>query len=413
VTSRERVLSALDFIEPDRVPIDLGGSIMSGIMAHALHRLRLHLGLEPHLVKIYEVFQMLGEMELDIVDRLGVDVLPVEPPAQFFGLRRENWKPLSLWDGTRVLVPGGFGVEISPEGDWLLHTGGDPAAPVEARMPKDGFYFDKPAQSESHFDYRPPALAELRRENHLSPQELDFLQARAEHLRRTTDKALFLGCWGKFGLPWVGSFTDFLVLSLTDQAYVKDMFAVRTETALLNMERVKACLGESIDILGLSSTDYGSQNSELFSPEQFEELYVPFFKVQNDWVHRNTHWKTWLHSCGSIARVLPLLVDSGLDILNPIQTSAAGMDPSWLKKKFGGKLVFWGGGVDTQRILPFGSPEEVVADVRDRLRILAPGGGFVFNPVHNIQQGTPPENIVAAFDTVRTNGVYPISLEGN
>ena len=203
MTSRERVRAALSFREPDRVPLDLGGSIMSGIMAHPLDRLRRHLGLEPRPVKVYEVFQMLGEVEADLVERLGIDVLPVEPPVQFFGLRREGWKPWRLWDGTEVLVPGQFAVEIDPEGSLLLHTAGDPSRPVEGRMPRNGFYFDMSALTESHYDYRPPPLEQVRREYRIEAEELEALQARAEHLRRTTDKALFLGCWDKLGLPWV------------------------------------------------------------------------------------------------------------------------------------------------------------------------------------------------------------------
>jgi hypothetical protein len=408
VTSRERVLKALSFQEPDRVPLDLGGSIMSGIMAHPLDRLRSHLGLEPRPVKVYEVFQMLGEVEADLVERLGIDVLPVEPPVQFFGLRREGWKPWRLWDGTEVLVPGQFAVETDPEGSLLLHTAGDPARPVEGRMPRNGYYFDMPALTESHPDYRPPPLEQVRREYRIAAEELEALQARAEHLRRTTDKALFLGCWDKLGLPWVGSIPDFLVLMLTDKAYVKELFAARTETALANLERLKRYLGENIDILGLDGTDYGSQNAELFSPELFAELYVPHFKIQTGWVHRHTAWKTWLHTCGSVTRILPLLVEAGVDILNPVQTSAAGMDPAWLKERFGARIAFWGGGVDTQRTLPFAGPEEVAAEVRARLRIFAPGGGFVFNTIHNIQQGTPPQNIAAAYDTARIAGRYPI-----
>jgi hypothetical protein len=408
MTSRERVLMAVNFREPDRAPLDLGGSIMSGIMAHALDRLRRHLGLEPRPVRVYEVFQMLGEVEMDVVERLGIDVLPVEPPVQFFGLRREGWKPWRLWDGTDVLMPGQFDVEVSAAGDWLLHTGGDPSQPVEGRMPRGGFYFDMPALTASHYDYTPPPLDQVRQEYRLESPVLEFLACRAEHLRRTTDKALFLGCWDKLGLPWVGSIPDFLVLMLTDKPYVQELFAVRTETALANMEKLKSYLGDSIDILGLDGTDYGSQNAELFSPELFAELYVPFFKIQNDWVHRHTAWKTWLHTCGSVTRILPLLVEAGVDILNPVQTSAAGMDPAWLKRTFGGRIVFWGGGVDTQRTLPFATPEEVAAQVRERVRIFAPGGGFVFNTIHNIQQGTPPENILAAYDTARTAGAYPI-----
>ena len=129
---------------------------------------------------------------------------------------------------------------------------------------------------------------------------------------------------------------------------------------------------------------------------------------QNDWIHRNTPWKSWLHSCGSIAHIIPMLIESGVDILNPVQTSAAGMEPENLKSKYGRQIVFWGGGVDTQKTLPFGSVGDVVKQVEERTQIFGPGGGFVFNPVHNIQQGTPPENIAAAYDTARRCGTYPM-----
>ena len=407
MTSRERVLKALNFEEPDRVPMDLGGTIMTGIMAHALDRLREYLGCEKRPVKVFEVFQMLGEVEGDIVERLGVDVLPVELPVQFFGLRRERYKPWKLWDGTEVLVPGQFDVEIDSEGTYLLHDEGDRNKPVVGRMPKEGFYFDMLSMIELHSDFEPPSLDEVKKENHMDTEELEFLQARAEKLRKETDKALLLGCWGKLGLGSVGSIPDFLCLMALDPTYVKDLFAIRTETAIENMEKLKQYLGDSIDILGLDGADYGSQKGELFSPDWFAELFVPCLREQNDWVHTHTNWKTWQHSCGSIAKLLPMLVETHLDIINPVQCSAAGMDPGWLKDRFGQDLVFWGGAVDTQRTLPFGTTQDVIHEVTERINCFAPSGGFVFNPVHNIQHGTPPENIVAAFDTAMEVGKYP------
>jgi hypothetical protein len=408
MTSRERVRAALAHREPDRVPLDLGSNLTSGIMAHALDRLRRHLGLERRPVRVHEVFQMLGEVEMDVVERLGADILPVEPLVQFFGLRRENWKPWKLWDGTDVLVPGQFAVGVDGEGGWLLHTGGDPAKPVEGRMPRGGFYFDMPSLTETRPDWAPPQAAEVRGQNLLSTAELDHMQARAEHLFRSTDKALMLGAWDSTGLPWVGSIPDFLLLLLTDPRYIRDLFAARTEVAIRNLEALASRLGDTIDVIGLEGNDFGAQNAELISPQLFEELFVPFLRQQNDWVHAHTRWKTWYHCCGSITRILPMMIDCGVDVINPVQTSAAGMDPAWLKRSFGGKVVFWGGGVDTQRTLPFGTPEQVAAEVRERIRVLAPGGGYIFNPIHNIQQGTPPANIAAAYDTARAAGVYPV-----
>jgi hypothetical protein len=378
-------------------------------MAKPLDVLRKHLGLDDKPVKVYEVFQMLGEVEMDLMDRFDLDVLPVEPPIQFFGYRRENYKPWSLWDGTEVLVPGQFKVFPDEKGNLRIHKNGDPSDEVEARMPKDGFYFDMPSMIRTHFDYVPPPLKEIERENRIADADLEFLQARAERLRKETDKALLLGCWGKFGLPGVGSVSDFLMLLVTDKQYITDLFEIRTTTAIRNFERVKSYLGDSIDIIGLDGTDYGSQKAEMFSPDLFEELYVPYFQKQSDWVHENTNWKTWMHTCGSITNILPFLADIPIDIVNPVQTSASGMDPAWLKKTFGNSVCFWGGGIDTQSTFPFGTPQEVAAEVRERVSILAPGGGYIFNPIHNIQQGTPPENIVAAYDTARECGTYPIS----
>ena len=409
MTSRERVLKALNFEEPDRVPIDLGGTYMSGIMAHALDRLRRHLGYKEKPVKVCDVFQMLGEVEADIVERLGVDVLPVEPLVQLFGLRRERYKPWRLCDGTEVLVPGDFQVEVDSAGNYLLHEEGNIDTPVVGRMPKNGFYFDMLALTEMHSDFKPPTLSDIEKENHMDAESLEFTQARSEKLRKETDKALLLDCGSSVGLEWVGSIPDFLCLLALDPAYVKDLFAIRTDTAIKNMEKLKQCLGDSIDIFALDGGDYGSQRGELFAPDLFAELFVPFLREQNDWVHGHTNWKTWQHTCGSVAKLLPMLVETHIDIINPVQCSAAGMDPQCLKDRFGRDLVFWGGAVDTQKTLPFGTTDDVIDEVVERIRCFAPGGGFVFNPIHNIQQGTPPQNIVAAFDAAMKEGRYPIA----
>ena len=408
MTSRERVLAALNHEEPDRVPIDLGGTIMSGIMAHPLDRLRKYLKLEERAVRVYEVFQMLGQVEMDLVERLGIDVLPVEPLVQFFGLRREGYKPWRMFDGTAVEVPGQFTVEVDAAGDLLLHDEGDPSQPVVARMPREGYYFDMASMIDFHADFTPPDLAGVRDKATLSEDELEFVTARARWLRENTDKALVLGCWGYLGLGGVGSIPDFLCLLAADQSYVRELFEIRTEVAVENLKRLSARIGDDVDVVGIDGTDYGSQKAELFSPEWFGDLYVPFFRRQIEWIHENTPWKVWLHSCGSIPHILPHLVEAGLDIINPVQCSAQGMGAEWLKREFGGVLTFWGGGVDTQKTLPFGSPAEVREEVAERIRALAPGGGFVFNPIHNIQHSTPPENILAAFDTVRESGRYPL-----
>lgn len=402
MTSRERVIAAIERREPDRVPLDIGGTIMSGITVKALVNLRRALGLEDRLPKVYEVFQMLGEVEPDLVEALGIDVLPVEPSSLFFGLRREHYKPWTLFDGTRVLMPGQFNVDIDEHGGWLLHDEGDPAKPVVAAMPKDGLYFDFLGDQSMHMDFTPPPLAEIERAWRwpIPAERLDRLAAEAARLR-PTGKALLLGSWHDFGPAGVGNSADWMCLLASDPAYCARLMAIKAERDIERLEQLRAAVGDSIDILGVDGADFGTQRAEMFSPETFEQVHFPYYKAVIGWVRSHTSWKTWKHTCGAASGYIPFLIEAGLDCLNPVQCSAAGMDAARLKREFGSRLTFWGGGVDTQKTLPFGTPDEVYNEVRERIRIFAPGGGFVFNAIHNIQANSPPENLAALFKAFR------------
>lgn len=399
-TSRKRVLTTIEHKKPDRVPIDLGGTLVTGIMAQTLDQLRRCLGLQKRRVKVYDVFQMLGEVEMDVVEKLHVDVLPVETPAVWFNIKRENYKPWKLFDGTPVLVPGDFNVEIDDEGNWLLHDGGTPKKPIVAKMPRNGYYFDDLKLIGSSNELQRPSLNSLREEYLLTEDELEFMAKRASFLRKETDKALISGFWIKSGLGLIGSISDFLSLIALDKGYIREFLNKKQEIVLENLRLLWEALGENIDIVILEGFDFGGQNSELISPADFNELYLPYYKQQFGWVHENTTWKTFQHCCGSITKILPLLIDAGLDIINPVQTSAYGMDPTWLKQQFGDKITFWGGGVDTQRTLPFGTCDDVRNQVLERLNIFAKGGGYVFAAIHNIQLKTPIDNILAMFEAV-------------
>jgi uroporphyrinogen-III decarboxylase len=414
MNSRERVLTAINHQEPDRVPIDLGGSITSGIMAGTLVRLRRHLGLHGD-VKVYDAFQMLGEVASDLVERFDLDVLPVEPEAIFFEhLRNRDYKPWTLFDGTPVLMPGAFQVEVTPAGDWLLHEDGDPTKPVIGQMPKDGFYFDDRRITSTDPDFQPPSIESLQSSDwrRLTDEELSYLQEKANVLRRTTDKALIMTNWGKavLGPPMVGSLTEWLILMVTEPGYVQELMDLGTEIAIDNLKLYWEAIGEDIDIIHIDGYDYGTQNREMFSPALFERFHEPCYKVQCDWIHHNTPWKIAKHCCGSVPNLIEPMIRAGIDILNPVQTSAMGMDPQWLKDSFGERIVFWGAGADTQRIFPFGTPEDVRQDVAKRISSFGPGGGFVWAAIHNIQYDVPAENIVAAIEAVHEFGRYP--LEG-
>lgn len=405
MTSRERVIFAIEHREPDRVPVDLGGSIMSGIMAQALARLRGHNG-DPRPPRVYEVFQMLGELEPDEVEALGVDVLPVEPEILFFGLKRRDYRPWTLCDGTPVLMPGQFEVEDGGD-DWLLHQEGDPAQPVVGRMPKGGFYFDQVGDQALHLDFVPPPLEEMasRYRQPIDAVVLDFMAATAARLR-PTGKALFFGDWFDFGPAGVGNIADWLCVMASEPDYVDRLVELKIAGDIARMEQVKRAMGDDIDIFGVDGADYGTQRAELFSAEMFERFYHPYYVAICGWVRDNTRWKTFKHTCGAGRLFMPFFLAAGLDCINPVQCSAAGMAAAGLKRDFGAGITFWGGGVDTQRTLPFGTPDEVYAEVTERIRIFAPGGGFVFNPIHNVQANTPPENIAAMFLAVRDAGRY-------
>jgi uroporphyrinogen-III decarboxylase len=408
-TSRKRVLATIDHKEPDRVPIDLGGTLASGIMAVPLHHLYQRLGFKGKRVKVHDIFQMLGEVEMDLVKKLHIDVLPVEPPTLWFGIKRENYKPWKLFDGAPVLIPSDFNVEVDEEGNWLLHEGGNFKKPLVAKMPKDGYYFDFLGLTKISDKLQRPSLNKLREEYLLTEEEIEFMANRSSYLRKETDKALVAGLWVKGSLGTIGSLPDFLISIASDKGYVKEFLHKKQEIVMENLRLFWKALGENIDIVLLEGMDFGAQDSELISPVNFEELYLPHYREQFAWIHEHTTWKVLQHCCGSISKILPLLVDAGLDIINPVQTSAYGMNPKWLKEQIGDRITFWGGGVDTQKTLPFGTPEQVSKEVEERIKIFAPGGGFVFSTIHNIQYSVPVDNIIAAFTTAHDRGQYPIN----
>ena len=283
MTSRERVLMALDHREPDRVPLDLGGSFVTGIAATSLRRLRRHLGLECRTVKVFDTFQMLGEVEMDLVERFAIDCLPVEPPSMGMGLRNERWKPWVLMDGSEVLVPGDYEIDVTAEGDWLAYAGNDRSRPPTWRMPHGGYYFDTIGYGDFHMEWEPPAIESIRAQSRgwiVTDEVLGFLSDRARQLRASTDKALVLGTWGYTGLHYVGTLPDWWALLAADPGYVRELFDLCTEVALGNLELLWDAVGGNADLLTITGLDFGTQRSEWFSPEAFEELYMPGLRRQ-------------------------------------------------------------------------------------------------------------------------------------
>jgi len=424
MNSRERVQLALNHREPDRVPLDLGASAVTGMHVSSVYALRQALGLDTPgtPVRVVEPYQMLGEIAPDLIAALGVDVVGLGGEKTMFGFKNEGWKEWQTFDGTPVLVPTGFNTDPEPNGDILMYPEGDRTAPPSGRMPRGGWYFDTIVRQPPLDDQHLNVEDNLEEFGPITEAELAHLATQAERLYTQTDKAM-LGNFGgtSFGdialvpAPWlknpkgIRDIEEWYISTVSRRDYVYKVFERQCEIGLQNLQKIHRVVGERVTAVFITGTDFGTQRGPFISRQAYRDLYMPFHKMINDWVHRHTTWKTFIHSCGSVFALLPDFIEAGFDILNPVQCSAADMDPQQLKARFGDQLVFWGGGVDTQQTLPFGTPEQVRAEVRERIRILGRGGGFVFNTIHNVQAQTPAANLLALYEAVREYGQYPLT----
>ena len=318
-------------------------------------------------------------------------------------------------DGLQVLVPKDFNVTRDAAGNLYAYPQGDTSVPASGVMPKGGYYFDAIIRQPS----LPADDANLRLEDNLeeftevTQAELDFLAAQLPANRRSR-RALFgvvpgagLGDIACVPAPWlkhpkgIRDITEWYVSTATRREFLHRLFDRQTDIVLGNLEKIHRVVGEQMDVAWVCGADFGTQNSTFCSPQTFTELYQPYYRKVNGWIHHNTTWKTFKHCCGSITTLLDGFIASGFDIVNPVQWTAANMDMRMLKNRFGERIAFWGGGVDTQRTLPFGTPEQVRAEVIRACQLFTPGGGFVFNTVHNIQANTPLANVVAMLEAFR------------
>jgi hypothetical protein len=415
LTPRERILAACSHREPDQLPVDFGGGSQTGIHVSMVYKLRQALGLDrPGTpVKVVEVSQMLGEIAPDLQAALGADVVSLQGTGTLFGFRQLEFKEWRLADGTPVLVPRDFNIQYEPEGDLLQWPGSDRSVPPSARMPAGGHFFDAIIRQEP-LDETKLNVADNQEEFQLvSDAELEHYRRRAEQLYATTNRAVFCSFRGlTFGdiaqvpAPFlkrpkgIRDITEWYMSLATRPDYIKAVFEYQAEMALENLRRLHQAIGDRAAVIQTNGTDFGTQNGPFCSAATYRELYLPYQKRLNQWIHRHTQWKTFMHCCGGIAPLLDAIVEAEFDILNPVQCSAKGMEPRALKKHFGQQLVFWGGGVDTQKTLPFGTPQQVRDEVRERIEIFGQGGGFVFCTIHNVQANTPIENLLAMFEVV-------------
>ena len=407
MNSKERIVSTLRHIQTDKVAIDFGATATSGIHVLAVERLRNYYGLNRHPVKVIDPFQMLGEIEPDLQEVLGVDVIGVWGKNNIFGFANENWKEFNTLWGQRVLVPGNFNTRTGEEGDLFMFPQGDMSVPASGRMPKTGYFFDAIIRQQPINEEALNPEDNLEEFVYITDEELKYWEILTESSLKSGkgiianfggtslgDIALVPGLDMKYP-KGIRDVAEWYMSIIMRADYIHTVFAKQTDIALSNLKKIFKVVGNRVDAVEICGNDFGTQNSLFCSPETFEELYAPYFRKINDWVHENTTWKTFKHSCGAIVPLLNNFIDAGFDILNPVQINADGMDPKFLKENFGDRIVFWGGGVDTQKTLAFGSPSDVEKQVLSMCEIFSKNGGFVFNTVHNIQANVPVENITA------------------
>ena len=416
-TPRKRLDDTLNHRDPGKVVVDMGSTSVTGINANALAALRNALGLEKKPIKVYEPFQLLGMVEDDLRQVLGLCVAEVSNNYTLFGYENKNLKPWKLPSSLDVLVGEGFVTSKDKKtGYTYVHPQGNIKAPPSGRLPPSGFYFDNCFRTFREFDEdkyngRKDYIEDYKV---YTDEQLRTIENNCNNLFNNTD----LGIIGGGMLAGLGDYAfipgphipfpkgirrieDWICIHKTHPDYIHQVFSLQIEVALENARLFWQACGDKVQVIQISGTDFGTQRAPIMSNDTFREFYKPYYKQINSWIHQNTNWKTFFHCCGSIIDLMEEFHEAGVDILNPVQCSAAGMDPKILKEKWGDKFVFWGGGVNTQQTLPFGTPEEVRKEVLERCRIFSPGGGFVFNPTHNVQAKTPLTNIIAILDAVK------------
>lgn len=382
MNSRERVNLALNHKTADRVPFDLGATVLTSIHVNAYRRLRDYLGLSPVEPRVVDIFQQIVAVDDDLHARLKVDVRDVAPRSS--ATFKIDVKEMEGY--TYFYDEWGIG--------W--------------KMPRDGgLYYDMFDHPLKHAQ-TPADIENYPWPDPVDPARFAGLAERARHAAEVEHQAVFLGGLSAGIMEmaaWMRGFANYFSDFANNETLLVCLLEKVMELKMAYWERALAEVGDCVDAIG-EADDFAGQFRMLISPAMYRRIVKPRHKQLFDFIHARTQAKIFFHSCGAIRPVIGDLIDAGVDILNPIQVSATGMDSAELKREFGKDIVFWGGGVDTQRVLGDGTPQQVRDDVRRRIEDLAPGGGFVFATVHNIQGNVPPENIMAMWETLQEFGVY-------
>jgi hypothetical protein len=410
--SKERFKTTLRHNAPDKIAVDFGSTPVTGIHVLAIQKIREYLGLKKIPVKVTEPYQMLGEVDAELMELLGVDVIGIGARNNIFGFENRNWKEFRTWWDQEVLVPENFITSTNEKGDVLIYPEGDNRVAASAKMPSTGYFFDSIIRQEPFQEETLNVEDNLEEFKPVTEEDLAWW---AEQVKKV--KGNQKGIVANFGGTALGDIAlvpapflknprgirdiqEWYMSSLIRPDYMKEIFERQTDIAVENLKRFYQVVGEDIDVVYMCGNDFGTQQSTFCDLSTFRELYVPYYRKMNDWIHNHTGWKTFKHSCGAVEPLIEGFIEAGFDILNPVQVNATGMDPELLKRKYGDRIVFWGGGVDTQKVLSFGTPGEVKEQVIRLCEIFSVNGGFVFNTVHNIQANVPIENLAALFETL-------------
>jgi len=408
MTSRERVIAAIQHQEPDRVPVDLGSTPSSGISVIAYNNLKKHLGITKGHTWVYDVVQQLAQPEDMILDRFHIDVVDI---GRTFNTDDKDWYDVTVADGSTAQYPVWFHPELQDDGSWHVYAGD---GTFIAKMPEGGTFFDETCFPymdgyPENYDSLPEAMSKVLWaalvhspwDHAGDPDFWETLRKNALFLKENTERALMIVCgcnlfeWGTF----LRRMDNFLMDLVLDQKNVERLLDALMEQHLTTLEKVCNAVGDIVDILRFGD-DLGMDNGPFMRPEVYRKLFKPRHTILCDYVKKHSQMHTFLHTCGSIYKLIPDLIEAGYDVINPVQTNTRDMEPERLKREFGKDITFWGAGTDTRTVLNRATPEEVKDHVKRRLEILTPGGGFVFNTVHNILPDVPPENILAMFEAL-------------
>ena len=406
MNSRERIMTALDHQEPDRIPIDFSSHRSSGISAMVYPKLRRLLGLKPKPIRVYDPVQQLAVVDDDVLDRFGVDVIEL---GRGFDDLEGTWVDWVLPDGTPCQMPSWTEPKRGKD-CWNIIS--PKSGRVIATMPDSAIYFEQTCWpfaenedinniGESFSESMWCAMATPPGPMAAGPDGAKILEDGAKKLRQSTDRAI-VGLFGGNFLE-MGEFLyridNFLFMLAAEKKRVHAFLDKLLEFYLVNLENYLKAAGPYIDII-LFSDDMGGQQASLISPKMYEEFFKFRHEILWNRAKELADVKTLLHCCGAVRELIPHLIDIGLDSINPVQISCEGMDPKELKTEYGKDMTFWGGGCDTRDVLPNGTPKEVSKHVKELMNIWKPDGGFVFQQVHNILANVPAENIVAMFDAI-------------